>query len=633
MKTKNLRTLVIVWTLLFWVTTAASNFMHYETVDGIGTITICDWNDSSKCITMKDRNEWATEAWVGCIQYQNYCTPIWEWFWMSSLQECVDNYGSVCNLWWEYFWIFSSQSDCEDNWEALYNTCLSEHSWVIWNHYQRWNNHWFAPCTDSNRCKTFPNNESTDSNKMDCGPYSPENPLDSSTFVVNWSDYCQTQNDNMRWWENDSQENNRWYDETNNVALNVGDRQWPCPEWYHVPSIWEWNQLLEYWAQENKVNLGDPLRWWNRYTLDWLKFQSDFKIPFAGARYYDAKVFDVGRYANLLSSSPNAGNEFAHHFSLYSHGALAYDGDGRAFGFSIRCFKDYALTFPIVETTDDEDFTVTVWNQTYTWLDDIMEVTTNNIEEETMENKPVVWEVSVSFGENVTAKFNKLVQVNIPVSDYEDVIVKVKHVWSSGYNFDWLTLNRNATCNDNWRPTSSQYNWEIISVVDWYASIYTCEASSFVALWLRPWEALGEVTLTLTAWENTCTLNDYNLWTHNVSSDDQNVSTSWQDIVCEFLKNPWATIQLSMWDLVDWTKEIWRQYFTWIVTSLWNSLWSIANLTWWSYNFLSSHIIYTKEVNTIWTWTWSLAIEWIIPAWTPSWEYTWELNIIICEGC
>jgi len=441
MKTKNLRTLAIAGTLLLWVTSAASNFMHYETVDGIGTITICDVNDSGNCITMQDMNLWASKS------------------------------GTTCN---------------------------STNTWACGYHFQRWNNHWFDPFDSSVESNALTN----DMVDTIAEWYWPQKYFNSGVFRKITSspyDWSNPKNDNLRWWSGDSQSNNWWYPVTNTT-----DRRWPCDPWYHVPSAGERWTLVQYWA-------GNYTWAWNSLTLNWTaplyyfnnstvrtQFQSDFMIPFAGRRYgNDVRVYNVGSLAFLWSSSPNVGNARARHFYLHPSDMYANGVDDRARGLSVRCFKD-----------------------------------------------PALGSSSSEGGENT-----------------------------------------------------------------------------------------GQVTLTLTAWENTCTLNDYNLWTHNVSSEDQNVSTSWQNIVCEFLKNTWATIQLSMWDLVDGTKEIWRQYFTWIVTSLWNSLWSIANLTWWSYNFLSSHIIYTKQANTIWTWTWSLAIEWIIPAWTPSWEYTWELNIIICEGC
>ena len=154
MKTKNLLTLAIVGTLLLWATSATSSYIHE--VDG--TISICDPSSNwTKCITMQDKNLWASVAWT---------------------------------------------------WESSY-----------WYHFQRWNNHGFLPC-DTHWCQTFPWWESTWW-RIDCGWYSPTTPLDEGIFRIWYEDYCNSRNDNMRWWSGDSQENNRWYDEDNNVAFNV----------------------------------------------------------------------------------------------------------------------------------------------------------------------------------------------------------------------------------------------------------------------------------------------------------------------------------------------------------------------------------------------------------------------------
>jgi len=246
------------------------NWVHHIWTD----ITVCrEWN----CITMQDRNLWASEAWT---------------------------------------------------WVASY-----------WYHFQWWNNHWFLP--GENRSDTFPWWENIwDTRVTNCANYWPA-PLgryDSNTFIMkDFADWCNPSNDNLRWWKWDSSKNNRWLNSTNSIA----DRQWPCPDWYHVPSIWEWNKVLEYWAEENGIELENVggLKY-NQTTLDGLKFQEDFKIPFAGYRYYIANVYKIGDDANLWSSSPNAGDEDARQFYLSPDGAYAAISHNRIVAFSMRCFKD-----------------------------------------------------------------------------------------------------------------------------------------------------------------------------------------------------------------------------------------------------------------------------------------------------
>ena len=101
---------------------------------------------------------------------------------------------------------------------------------------------------------------------------------------------------------------------------------------------------MEYWAEENGIELEDDggLKY-NYTTLDGLKFQEDFKIPFAGYRYYnDAKVQGIGVNAYLWSSSP--GGEYnARNFYLEPSKARTRNTYSRGFARSLRCFKDSAL--------------------------------------------------------------------------------------------------------------------------------------------------------------------------------------------------------------------------------------------------------------------------------------------------
>ena len=121
---------------------------------------------------------------------------------------------------------------------------------------------------------------------------------------------------------------------------------------------------MEYWAQENEIELTEDnggLKY-NYTTLDGLKFQEDFKIPFAGLRNNsDAKVYIMGNLALLWSSSPRVGNDDARFFYLDPNGAHANSNNGRADAFSLRCFKDSYLEFP---SSEGGDSTVTVYIET-----------------------------------------------------------------------------------------------------------------------------------------------------------------------------------------------------------------------------------------------------------------------------
>ena len=146
------------------------------------------------------------------------------------------------------------------------------------------------------------------------------------------------------WWES----NSTWMSGSNNNDLwNWENRQWPCPDWWHVPTIEEWNQLLIYYAwYYTWNNMWDISLEWNPYKyVSWNSvfgswFYNYFQIPFAGDRYYaDAEVQHQGVGANLWSSTPCDENAACNFYLSSSRVSADYYGR-RANGFSVRCFKD-----------------------------------------------------------------------------------------------------------------------------------------------------------------------------------------------------------------------------------------------------------------------------------------------------
>jgi len=75
--------------------------------------------------------------------------------------------------------------------------------------------------------------------------------------------------DNAWWWKNDNKLNNYWY-----PVKNPLERQWPCPNGYHVPSIWELNALMSMWDPECRAE------YWMLCDVDWFSYK--LQIPSAG---------------------------------------------------------------------------------------------------------------------------------------------------------------------------------------------------------------------------------------------------------------------------------------------------------------------------------------------------------------
>ena len=161
----------------------------------------------------------------------------------------------------------------KDNWQSitimdrnLWATKYYNESWATasewyWNFYQWWNNYWFPESWWV----------STSWTQVDASWYSCSNPYSSSTFITSteWSYWDATHQD----WASSPNDSlwSRWC-------------QWPCPEWFHIPSSSEAITLLDYWSyitwieRNNKNtfnaskrtqlcnNLLMPINWYRRFN-------------------------------------------------------------------------------------------------------------------------------------------------------------------------------------------------------------------------------------------------------------------------------------------------------------------------------------------------------------------------------
>ncbi len=371
-----------------------------EQMDGnINTLTICDQNDSNKCMTIMDRNLWATEAGIWCYTQEFQCTPnTWErFFWTydaclesmsipvwnqigGSMESCIEYLESECNGqeasqcyitihywfdsyewmcdspywkielsyygiywdtaeelcgWWDYKW-YDSYQECAENYNPNvdFNKCVSETESQYWNYYQWWNNY------------GFPKNWSITKKqqKIDCSAYGPLTPFNSNVFsIVTRSpyDYCQITNDNMRWWWNDTSNNNYWYPVTNPI-----ERQWPCPDWYHVPSLWEFVTLVKMrkW-NVSTYGITDEDIYYTVATNEIVDFSKDFKIPlfwrYSTDGYYYTPGFGSFTYYSLFRLSSNDFTAIVYEYDDYIF-EDAFNWT-KADGVPVRCFRNTPL--------------------------------------------------------------------------------------------------------------------------------------------------------------------------------------------------------------------------------------------------------------------------------------------------
>ena len=182
-------------------------------------------------------------------------------------------------------------------------------------YYQWWNNYGFHVTWDIENIQNY------DEANIDATQYGPGNYYSSSIFII-WNtfwEWASVWNYNLRWGEDDTLQNNRWYDVENNRVINAENRQWPCPSWYHVPSVWEWDAFIKTWRTTNSGNYES---WICNLTVEdgilstldcsdnkiWNDFFDEFKIPLAGYMYYDRTlgiIYDSWSMARFFPSSPS----------------------------------------------------------------------------------------------------------------------------------------------------------------------------------------------------------------------------------------------------------------------------------------------------------------------------------------
>ena len=98
----------IVWVMLTGVTTATSDYIHEQN----GTISICDpSSNGTKCITMQDKNLWASEAWTWTSSY-GYHFQWWNNHWFLPGENGSDTFP-----WWESTWD-TQETNCTNYWPA-----------------------------------------------------------------------------------------------------------------------------------------------------------------------------------------------------------------------------------------------------------------------------------------------------------------------------------------------------------------------------------------------------------------------------------------------------------------------------------------------------------------------------------
>ena len=250
-----------------WSLTNKWNTMWYWTCSPNGNYSFYfEWSSSYTGFYWQGRCYWATirpfkdkfiipdSTWIVILW------TIWSsWvFWNQN-----DWIISVTSNWATWYTIADKNlwaTTVYDNWTATDANCGSYFQWG--------NNYWFPSSWIT-----------TSSSQVNASTYWPWNYYSSSTFIAyasnpyNWDN---SYNTNLRWWvsqwsssriEPNVKEIYLW--EWKTTVLS--DMQWPCPDWFHVPTKDEWDTLsnLMTWLSQSTAfveKLHIPLAWYRSYS-------------------------------------------------------------------------------------------------------------------------------------------------------------------------------------------------------------------------------------------------------------------------------------------------------------------------------------------------------------------------------
>ena len=246
-----------------------------------------------------------------------------------------------------------------DNWEELI-TIMDKNLWAtiawtweesFWYYFQRWNNYGFSP---SEWIKTGESKVPIDMALS----YWPNNPYKNDVMYVRLSwydqmvnyhnyDYMEINNDNLRWWSWDDklrpEEAEKYWaprDYFGEYSLEdyVWDtwnpreeRQWPCPEWFHVPSYLEWKKFISI-----RKSIEFPKELENDWIYLWRKLRDDLLLPWAWWLRFNSDVTPHDRWSGWYyrSSSPSWFTQTS------TNSAITSSRSYRSAVFSVRCFKN-----------------------------------------------------------------------------------------------------------------------------------------------------------------------------------------------------------------------------------------------------------------------------------------------------
>ena len=459
---------------------------------------------------------------------------------------------------WEitvYTWDFSYGITLEDK------NLWAQNVWETGLYYQWWNNHG-NPSNSAYTSERLEYNTNWDNNwysweetKFIGFNYYPNNWDIRELIDNNWVSYP-----NLRWWWNDNTDYwdnwniNLWYDKNTHKATNIDWRKWPCNYWYHIPSAWEWSELIRIYAWIKNLETSINTYNWSMkliFSRNW-NFKDDLKLIYWWLRDYNT-TNGMAYYWDswLYRSSTPVLTQSTHDYYSYAtyiwkninsvENISTYNTYQRANWQSIRCFKNEYVPYEL-----KVKFNPNWW--AFSWMD-VNVIKT--YEYQTNEN----WIIPI---------YN----IQIPNRESEDVSQQ------SWWMFAW------------WYTKS----WEIANnIPDWWEEFDISNPQSTTAY--AKWLPFNDLKLNL--WWREIIIMDRNLWAEEIAE--------W---VHKSENNNQPEENNKLWFYYQWWNNYWFNN-NWNIANSWTDLISNPdheNNPWWPWNYYYNNKFIKRRTTEPYRW-------------------------------
>ena len=371
-----------------------------------------------------------------------------------------------------------------------------------WYHYQWWNNYGFESCYKNN-CSNFTNN----SGFLSTVPRETWSRYIPSKYARNtWSTSA-----NWMAWANKSDW--IWWWTWDRISIDWANttkewRQWPCPEWYYIPSTLDWKNIYDSWNVANSI------------TSDkWIQWASDLLLPTAGYRVNNKVITDIGIAGDYWSSSPDESNASNARYMVVRNSYIGPQDNrvNRSRWRLVRCLK--VFTNPELETfiiqpnswhsaviAIDGNKVTSLWTPKRDWFDFEWRYTTPEIQDWTEISLQYVlqtWSTLYAiFSKTVTWTFNTWYWIESISSQtefckkYNDELsctITMPTITIKDWYEKWKWVNSSGTTINPWETTSLTHNdiFTASAVPILYTATFTLNG------WISTWNTADEIKYTI----------------------------------------------------------------------------------------------------------------------------------------